>query len=305
MAQWYSGHVKIDKVSAPGATPYYRSAEPDEVFYDGSRVCYLPVRLKKGKTAKVVFERTFIEPEQFTDIMLLTQCYTRHLIVEVKVPRELAGKITVEGFKLPEGMNLESSQTSDGGIIYKVEATDVDKYTSEKGAPAPNLTTPRLLIRGLFPDLPSLYSFLKGYIGDEEADADISALASRLAAGAPDDRARIDSVARWVQSNIRYLAIEHGEYGLRPVPAAEVLKSRAGDCKGVSNLSKALLRSCGLDARLAWIGTSGSIPYSWSTFPSLASGNRMIAAVVLPDTIVYVDGTAKWSVPGEIPYGLR
>ena len=53
----FGSHVKIDKASAPGAKPVYKPWISEYVFYDDSKMCVLPVELKKGKPAKAVFEK--------------------------------------------------------------------------------------------------------------------------------------------------------------------------------------------------------------------------------------------------------
>ena len=108
-----------------------------------------------------------------------------------------------------------------------------------------------------------------------------------------------------MRRNIRYLAIEHGEYAFRPEGAPNVLKNRAGDCKGSANLIKALLKSNGLDGRLVWTGTNGDVPFEWDKVPALCSGNHVIAACMLPDTTLFLDGTATWAQPGYIPPSIR
>ena len=43
----FGSHVKIDKASAPGAKPVYKPWISEYVFYDDSKMCVLPVELKK------------------------------------------------------------------------------------------------------------------------------------------------------------------------------------------------------------------------------------------------------------------
>lgn len=39
----------------------------------------------------------------------------------------------------------------------------------------------------------------------------------------------------------------------------------------------------------------------WDTMPSLGCGNHMIAAAILPDTVIYLDGTVRNAPDGFVP----
>lgn len=75
---------------------------------------------------------------------------------------------------------------------------------------------------------------------------------------------KIEAVFYWVQDNIRYIAFENGIMGFKPEAASKVYQNRYGDCKGMANLLKEMLKICGYDARLTWIGTN-DIPYDYKT----------------------------------------
>ncbi|MDE5840497.1 MAG: transglutaminase-like domain-containing protein, partial [Muribaculaceae bacterium] len=302
----YNDHITIDKASAPGTKPIYRSWKSSDVFYDGSRICYLHVPVKKGKKAKVYFRQTFKAPEHFCDINLASPYYMTHGRTVIKVPSSLAGKIKVLPFKLPENIILTSETLPDGSMVYVAEANDLEGFRKEKGAPSASVSAPQLIVTGMFSNVNDLYRHFRKFLnGTEAGSPEIDSLAAEIAATASDPKAIADSTAAWVRRNIRYLAIEHGEYAFRPEGAPDVLRKRAGDCKGSANLIKALLRSNGLDGRLVWTGTNGDIPFEWDNVPALCSGNHVIAACVLPDTILFLDGTVTWALPGYIPPSIR
>lgn len=302
----YDENTSIDKASAPGATPYYRTAEDDQIFYDGSRICILRVPLKQGKKTKAVFERTFKAPEQFCGISFSSPYHTVSSTTVVKVPAKLAGRIYVRPYRFRRGMTLQADTLPDGAIDYTVTCTDLPPLEREPGAPAARVSEPQLFVGGYFADSGELYSHLSSFVSEPEDYGEaIASLAAALRAKAGDDISLIDSTAAWVRQNIRYLAIEHGEYGQRPAQAADVLARKAGDCKGSANLIKALLKSNGIDARLVWIGTEGSVPTGFDEFPAMSSGNHMIAAAMTGDSIIYIDGTTSCCPAGYIPPGLR
>ncbi|MDE6560345.1 MAG: transglutaminase domain-containing protein [Muribaculaceae bacterium] len=303
---FYNDNITIDKASAPGAKPYYRSWQSSDVFYDGSRICYLHVPVKKDKKAKVSFQQTYKAPEHFCNINLASPYQINKGTTIIKVPAPLASRIKVEPFCLPDNIVLSRTAMPDGSIEYTATTNDLPAFKPEKGATSASVSAPQLVVTGMFKDVNDLYHhFCKYTEGSDAGSPEIDRLAAEIASKASTPQAIADSTASWVRRNIRYLAIEHGEYAFRPEAAPDVLKNRAGDCKGSANLIKALLKSNGLDGRLVWIGTNGDIPFEWEKVPALCSGNHVIAACMLPDTTLFLDGTTTWAQPGYIPPSIR
>jgi hypothetical protein len=95
-----------------------------------------------------------------------------------------------------------------------------------------------------------------------------------------------------MQNNIRYVAFEDGIAGFKPDKSDEVIRKKYGDCKGMANATKELLKSLGFDARLCWIGTN-HIAYDYST-PSLCVDNHMICALKFQGKMYYLDATENY-----------
>ena len=110
------------------------------------------------------------------------------------------------------------------------------------------------------------------------------------------DEEKIKAIYYWVQDNIRYIAFEDGIAGFKPDEAQNVFEKKYGDCKGMANLTKEMLKVAGFDARLTWIGTK-RIMYDYS-IPSLAVDNHMICTVILKDKKYFLDATEKY-----MPFG--
>ena len=95
-----------------------------------------------------------------------------------------------------------------------------------------------------------------------------------------------------MQNNVRYVAFEDGIAGFKPDKADEVIRKKYGDCKGMANATKELLRSLGYDARLCWIGTN-HIAYDYST-PSLSVDNHMICTLKFQGKMYFLDATENY-----------
>ncbi|WP_299249169.1 transglutaminase domain-containing protein [uncultured Aquimarina sp.] len=110
------------------------------------------------------------------------------------------------------------------------------------------------------------------------------------------DEEKIKAIYYWVQDNIRYIAFEDGIAGFKPEEAANVYRKKYGDCKGMANLTKQMMKIAGFDARLSWIGTR-RIAYDYS-LPTIAVDNHMICTVIVNDQKYFLDATEKYNPLG-------
>jgi tetratricopeptide (TPR) repeat protein len=96
------------------------------------------------------------------------------------------------------------------------------------------------------------------------------------------------ALARFVQKELTYKAIEFGRGARIPRAPGEVLRHRYGDCKDHALLLYHLLRNAGADAQLALVRTGGPVRRE---LPSLDQFDHMV--VYLPATGSFVDTTNK------------
>ena len=143
---------------------------------------------------------------------------------------------------------------------------------------------------GTIADQYAWYRQLVSNIGSDQAI--VKAKAQEITAGFTNDPDKIKAVFYWMQNNIRYVAFEDGIAGFRPDKADEVIRKKYGDCKGMANATKELLKSLGYDARLCWIGTN-HIAYDYST-PSLSVDNHMICALKFQGKFYFLDATETY-----------
>lgn len=78
----------------------------------------------------------------------------------------------------------------------------------------------------------------------------------RLTRGLTTPAEKANAVLRFVQDDVRYLAILFGESSYRPFPPDQVLRRRFGDCKDKSLLLVALLQQLGIKAEVALVHTA-------------------------------------------------
>lgn len=298
--EYYDDYTKINKASAPGAEAEYRHWIPEDIFYTDSKVCYLIVPIKKvGKPVKVVFEKTYTKAEHFVEVCFPEVHDVKSKVVKIEVPQSLINKIKIVEKSFTAHISRRVEDGKKGAKIYVYEITEMDTPKEEEDSPEVSTIIPRIYIVGQYPTLGDLYHHLYGLTTMQDLALDkVKAQAMEITSGCANEEEKIRNILAWVQDRIRYIAIEHGEYGTRPDLASEVLRKRYGDCKGMSMLLKQMLIAVGFDARLVWIGTD-NVGATWSEVPTLASGNHMICAVVKGDSILYLDGTASY-----LPVGI-
>lgn len=113
-----------------------------------------------------------------------------------------------------------------------------------------------------------------------EAPIEINSKAKEVAGGSADFKSKIQSVAGFMQREIRYVGIEVGIGGLQPHPAAEVFKYRYGDCKDKATLLISMLNAVGV--RATWVMVDTHRGFVDPALPS-RDGNHMIAAIEMPE----------------------
>lgn len=300
----YNDDVKIGRVS--GGDTHYGSYFSDDVFFSDSKACIIKVELKKaGATGKASFNRTFTKPEFFCKVILAESYDIENATVSFQIPASLTGKFTIEERNMPAGKMTRSSVKKGDSEIITYNFTDIVSPKYFDDSPSLNITAPQFIIRGHFDDVNELYRYLAGYVPEDDPGAGaVAEKARQITEDCRDDSERIVAVTDFVHNAIRYVAVEHGEFGQRPDFASEVLRKAYGDCKGSAALIKGMLKALGIDARLAWVGTS-AIGERWTDVPNVSSGDHMIAAVVSPDSITFIDGTARYCSAGQLPGGIQ
>jgi hypothetical protein len=119
--------------------------------------------------------------------------------------------------------------------------------------------------------------------GRVEASPELKQQVASLTAGKNTQLAKMQAIARFVQHDIRYVAIELGIGGWQPHPAPEVFAHRYGDCKDKATLTRSMLREIGIDSYQVAINTErGSVT---ADTPAHSAFNHAIVAVKLPEEL--------------------
>ena len=297
--------LKLNKIT--GGDVSYGLMFNDDIFFDDSKAALVNVDLKKaGATAKTSISKTYIKPEFFNKVFISEPYAVELASYTFELPASMESRFTFEPRNIDPAKIVESTERKGNKIIKRFTLKDLPEPKHFGDAPSRNICAPQIVVRGHFRDVDELYKYLLTYIDPTDPGASaVEAKAREITAGCSTDAERIDAITRWVHDNIRYVAVEHGEFSHKPDQPSEVLRKLYGDCKCSASLLAAMFRAVGLDGRRVWIGTT-SIADNWTDNPSISSGNHMIACVMLPaDSIVFVDGTATYSNPPLLPTGIQ
>lgn len=299
----YDDDLKLDKVA--GGKQTHGSTFGNDVFYSDSKGCIVEMPLKKaGDDADFRYKRSWLKPEFCAKVILYEKYPIEKASVRFIIPQPLARRysFSLENCEDYRAVVKDTVIKDERHITFSLDG--IPGYEDFADAPHPNISAPKILIRGHFRDVDELYRYLYGYIpATDPGAAAVKTKAGELTAGMTDDFDKISAIYDYVHSAIRYIAVENGELGHRPDLASEVLKKLYGDCKGSAILLRDMLRSVGIDSRLVWIGVQ-NIKDNWSDNPNISSGNHMIAAAFVGDSTVYLDGTAKYNTINVPPVAI-
>jgi hypothetical protein len=168
--------------------------------------------------------------------------------------------------------------------LRNIDAVDTDHVPL---APAENALAGRMVVHYASTDLPagderwaqigSWYENLSS--SRTEGSNDVAGKAREIAAGETDYMTRLEKVTRFMQGEIRYVAIEVGIGGLQPHAASDVFHNRYGDCKDKATLLISMLDAVGI--RATWVLVDTDRGFVNPGVPSI-SGNHMISAIEIP-----------------------
>lgn len=281
-----------------------------DLFYNDARVKHVALDFPvQGYSYNYELEKTYEDVKYFTSLYFNDEFPVLTKKISITVPDWLNVELKEFNFA---GNSIEKKQIADPkqkATIYEYTMNNIDGYHKENNAPGRSYLYPHIIViaksfqskgaeKTLFNTTKDLYSWYKSLVDSMKDDTTILAnKVNELTATAKTDEEKIKNIYYWVQDNIRYIAFEDGIAGFKPDESNHVFEKRYGDCKGMANLTKQMLKLAGFDARLTWIGTK-HISYDYTT-PSLAVDNHMICTLFHNGKKYFLDGTEKFNSFGE------
>ncbi len=108
-----------------------------------------------------------------------------------------------------------------------------------------------------------------------------------------DDLEKAKIIYSYVQDNTRYISVQVGIGGFQPISAIEVDKVKYGDCKGLSNYTRALLSAVEVESYYVHVEAGDEKIDFEDDFPDLLQGNHAIVAIPYKGQYYWIDCTSQ------------
>ena len=141
------------------------------------------------------------------------------------------------------------------------------------------------------------WQYDKLLVGRDELPQNTVDEVTKLVAGITDKREKAKRIYEYMQDNTRYISVQLGIGGWQPIKANEVDEVKYGDCKGLTNYTKALLKSQGIDSyySVVWAGDNKR---SFEEDFAVMEGNHVILNIPNGDENIWLECTSQ-----TLPFG--
>jgi len=263
------------------------------VFHDDDKeIVFDLMKLDEGYRTIIEYKKKIKRPE-FFDIFHFVSGYPVEISkVQISYPKEVAISFFERSF---HNFDMIRNEVVDKkGITTKSwELRQIPAFDTEEGSTNINNHIPHIFTQitsfqiqdetvKLIGSVAELHKFYVDFLllkDDESNRKEVNDVVRLLIADKTTDLEKMDTIYKWVQSNIKYIAFEDGINGYVPRSCSSVMKNRYGDCKDMGNLLVEMLTFAGVkNAYVAWVGTN-DIPSQMSEIPSPLTCNHVICVV--------------------------
>jgi len=128
--------------------------------------------------------------------------------------------------------------------------------------------------------------------GRDELPEETKSKVTQLVAGMDSPKEKARAIYKYMQDKTRYISVQVGIGGWQPSPAEEVDKLNYGDCKGLTNYTKALLDSQGIPSYYTIVDSGPRGRDLDEDFVAL-QGDHVILSVPFEDEMVFLECTSQ------------
>jgi len=132
--------------------------------------------------------------------------------------------------------------------------------------------------------------YLSEIQGRLTVEPSLRSMAEVAVRGCATEQEKVQALARLVQKDLTYKAIEFGRRARMPNTTAQTLRNKYGDCKDHALLLVQMLESIGIEARLALVNSSADIR---PKIPSLDQFDHVIVHLPKSEGVRFIDTTSK------------
>lgn len=206
-----------------------------------------------------------------------------------------------------EGFQLEKEDTI-GKLVYKVK--NIEVYKPEDYSPLLFNLTPRVLfaskqftLEGVYAEVEDWDSFGKWMYHDLIEDAydlpeSTKNMINNLVKDETNDIDKAKKIYQYVQDKVRYISVQVGIGGWKPINASEVDKLGYGDCKGLTNYTRSLLKAAGVVSDYCVVYAGDSQKSLEKDFAAI-QGNHVILSIPNNNETLWLECTSQ-----KLPFGF-
>ena len=114
-----------------------------------------------------------------------------------------------------------------------------------------------------------------------------------MVTGIEDKLEKAKIIYKYVQENTRYISVQIGIGGFRPINAIDVDRVKYGDCKGLSNYTMALLKAVNVPSYYTVVEAGNRKVDFEDDFADLRQGNHAILAIPYKGSYYWIDCTSQ------------
>ena len=199
--------------------------------------------------------------------------------------------------------DIEPEMSKDGGLeIYNWSASNMNAIVKEQHGPSYNNIFPIVILApnefeydGQAGNMKNwetygkwMYKLLEGR---GKLPANTKAEVKKLVAGVEDDKEKVKLIYEYLQSKTRYISVQLGIGGLQPFEAEYVDKNGYGDCKALSNYTRAMLGAVNIPSYYATIGAGPGEQSIQPDFTWKGYTNHAILCVPLEKDTIWLECT--------------
>jgi transglutaminase-like putative cysteine protease len=133
--------------------------------------------------------------------------------------------------------------------------------------------------------------------GRDQLPETVKAKVAELVQGAATTEEKVIRLYRYLQANTRYISIQLGIGGWRPLEASFVASKLYGDCKALSNYMYALLKAAGINSCYTVIRSGDGADDIQTDFSS-NQFDHVILSVPMPSDTLWLECTSQTQSPG-------
>ncbi|HRG24826.1 MAG TPA: DUF3857 and transglutaminase domain-containing protein [Chitinophagaceae bacterium] len=195
-----------------------------------------------------------------------------------------------------------------GRKVYNWSLENYEAVKREFAAPSWKQITPAVLFapsdfviedfKGTMTDWKELGKFqLSLNKGRDQLPAEMKAKVAELTRGVASNEEKVVRLYQFLQSNTRYISIQLGIGGWRPLEASFVAGKLYGDCKALSNYMYALLKEAGIKSHYTLIKAGQGEDDLELDFPSRQFNHAIICVPMEKDSL-WLECTSQTQSPG-------